>query len=127
MKLRWLMTLGERTRPDAPTYAECPPPGEARAAALVDDCGQLFPILRNWRRQFGSELTAWAAQVEVDDLDHLPRHVTEDWGPDALRLDTVPGGYVVVSDYRHHEQPSTKALQLRAQRPALEVVPGSQP
>ncbi|WP_405968872.1 hypothetical protein OG613_46995 (plasmid) [Streptomyces sp. NBC_00015] len=126
MKLRWLMTLGERTRPDAPTYAECPSPGEARAAALVDDCGQLFPILLNWRRQFGSELTAWAAQIEVDDLDHLPRYVTEDWGPDALRLDTVPGGYVVVSDYRDHEQPPTSALQLRAQRPALEVVPGSQ-
>ncbi|MFE2566221.1 hypothetical protein [Streptomyces mirabilis] len=126
MTLRWLMTLGERTRPDTPTYAECPPPGEARAAALVDDCGQLFPILRNWRRQFDSDLTAWAAQVEVDDIEHLPRHVTEDWGPE-LRLDTMPGGYVVVSDYRDHEQPATSTLQHQAPRPALDAAPGAHP
>ncbi|MEU6653399.1 hypothetical protein ABZ904_29180 [Streptomyces sp. NPDC046900] len=24
----------------------------------------------------------------------------ENWGPDQLRLDTLPGGYVKVSDYR---------------------------
>ncbi|MGW3820071.1 hypothetical protein [Streptomyces sp. NPDC005046] len=127
MRLRWLMTLGERTRPDTPTYAECPPPGQARAAALADDCGQLFPILRNWRRQFGSDLTAWATQVEVDDIEHLPRHVTEDWGPDALRLDTTPGGYVVVSDYRDHEQAAANTLQHQAQYPALETASGAQP
>ncbi|MFE9769803.1 hypothetical protein ACFYPC_35665 [Streptomyces sp. NPDC005808] len=126
MTLRWLMTLGERTRPDTPTYAECPPPGEARAAALVDDCGQLFPILSTWRSQFGSDLTAWAAQVEVDDIEHLPPHVTEDWGPE-LRLDTVPGGYVVVSDYRDHEQPSTNRLRHHSRRTTLDAAPGAHP
>ncbi|MEU1450029.1 hypothetical protein [Streptomyces mirabilis] len=125
MTLRWLMTLGERTRPDTP-YAECPPPGEARAAALVDDCGQLFPVLQNWRRQFDSDLTAWAAQVEVDDIEHLPRQVSEDWGPE-LRLDTVPGGYVVVSDYRDHDQPATNTLHHQVQRPALDAAPGAHP
>ncbi|MFI6340763.1 hypothetical protein [Streptomyces sp. NPDC050535] len=126
MKLRWLMTLGERTRPDAPTYAECPPPGQARAAALVDDCGQLFPILRIWKRQFGHDVTGWAAQVEVDDIERVPRHVSEDWGT-GLRFDTVPGGYVVVSDYRDHEPPALNILQHGAQRPALEAAAGAQP
>ncbi|WP_415940220.1 hypothetical protein [Streptomyces sp. 039-1] len=120
--MRWLMTLGERTDPDTPTYAKCPPPGQARAAALVDDCGQLFPILLNWRRQFGGDVTAWAAQVEVDDIEHLPRHVSEDWGPDALRLDTVPGGYVVVADYRDHDEPATNTLPHQSERPALDAV-----
>ncbi|MET9122159.1 hypothetical protein [Streptomyces sp. NPDC004528] len=103
--MRWLMTLGERTRPDTPSYAECPPPGQVRASALVDDCGQLFPILRAWRRQFGGDVTAWAAQVDVGDIEHLPRQVTEEWDP-WLRLDTLPGGYVVVADHRDHEEPT---------------------
>ncbi|MGW2556422.1 hypothetical protein [Streptomyces sp. NPDC001635] len=98
--MRWLMTLGERTRPDAPTFAECPGPREARAVALVDDVGQLFPILLEWRRLFGSDLTGWASQVEADDIENLPPGVVENWGPDQLRLDTMPGGYVKVSDYR---------------------------
>ncbi|MEU5894494.1 hypothetical protein ABZ835_48195 [Streptomyces sp. NPDC047461] len=98
--MRWLMTLGERTRPDVPTFAECPGPMNARAVALVDDFGQLFPILREWRRSLGSELTAYAGQVEADDIENLPPAVIEDWGPDQLRLDTMPGGYVKVSDYR---------------------------
>jgi hypothetical protein len=51
--MRWLMTLGERSRPETPTYAECPGPNEVRAVALVDDCGQLFPILPAWRRALG--------------------------------------------------------------------------
>jgi len=97
--MRWLMTLGERTRPDAPTFAECPGPREARAVALVDDVGQLFPILLEWRRLFGSDLTGWASQVEADDIENLPPGVVENWGPDQLRLDTMPGGYVKVSDY----------------------------
>ncbi|MDQ1051762.1 hypothetical protein [Streptomyces sp. V4I2] len=126
MTLRWLMTLGERTDPDTPTYAECPPPGQARAAALVDDFGQLFPILRNWRRQFGHAVTGWAAQVEVDDIEHPPRHVCEDWGPE-LRLDTVPGGYVVVSDYRDHEPPAPNTLQHQVKRPALDAGTAAHP
>lgn len=121
MTLRWLMTLAERTRPDAPAYAECPAPGDARAVALVDDCAELFSVLRSWRGQFGSELTAWAAQVEADDLERLPRHLIDGWGPDALRLDTLPGGYVLVSDYREHG-PRSSHMQLRAQCPALEGV-----
>ncbi|MGW0969951.1 hypothetical protein [Streptomyces sp. NPDC002516] len=125
MTLRWLMTLGERTRPDTPTYAECPPPGQARATALVDDCGQLFPILRNWKAQFGSDLTAWAAQVEADDIERIPSHVTEDWGPE-LRLDTVPGGYVVVSDYRDPQLPPANSLY-PAERRCLEATPQAKP
>ncbi|MGW3152153.1 hypothetical protein ACWDG1_47810 [Streptomyces sp. NPDC001177] len=105
MTTRWLMTLGERSRPDTPTYAKCPGPNEARAVALADDCGQLFPILLAWRRAPGHELTAWAGQVEADDIQNHPQDVTEDWGPD-LRLDTMPGGYVKVSDYRDHQPPT---------------------
>ncbi len=104
--MRWLMTLGERTRPETPTYAECPGPNEARAVALVDDCGQLFPILLAWRRALGREVTGWAEQVEADDVENLSQHVTDDWAP-GLRLDTMPGGYVKVSDYRDHQPPGT--------------------
>lgn len=103
MIMRWLMTLGERTRPDAPTFAECPGPHEARAVALVDDVGQLFPVLLESRRLFGVELTGWASQVEADDVENLPQEVIENWGPDQLRLDTMPGGYVKVSDYRDNQ------------------------
>ncbi|MFI9040940.1 hypothetical protein [Streptomyces sp. NPDC053726] len=103
MIVRWLMTLGERTRPDAPTFAECPGPHEARALALVDDFGQLFPILLEWRRLFGDGLTGWANQVEADDIESLSPGVIKNWGPDQLRLDTMPGGYVKVSDYRDHQ------------------------
>ncbi|MFC5220090.1 hypothetical protein [Streptomyces coerulescens] len=101
--MRWLMTLGERTRPDVPQYAECPAPDQARALALVDDVGQLFPILLGWRREFGRELTGWAKQVEADDIETLPPDVIEHWGEDQLRLDTMPGGYVQVADYRDHQ------------------------
>lgn len=101
--MRWLMTLGERTRPDTPTFAECPGPYEAHALALVDDVGQLFPILLEWRRHFGNALTGWANQVEADDIENLPPDVIKNWGPDQLRLDTMPGGYVKVSDYRDHQ------------------------
>ncbi|MCZ0996964.1 hypothetical protein [Streptomyces mirabilis] len=52
--------------------------------------------------------------------------MTEDWGP-KLRLDTVPGEYVVVSDYRDHDRPATSTLQHQAQRPALDAVPGAHP
>ncbi|WP_233415872.1 hypothetical protein [Streptomyces sp. N35] len=102
MPTRWLMTLGERTRPDAPTYAEDPAPDEARALALVDDFGHLFTVLREWRAVYGEELTAYAVQVEAGDLGHLPAEVVDDWEElgDVVRLDTEPGGYVKVSDYR---------------------------
>ncbi|MEV6533719.1 hypothetical protein AB0M86_29675 [Streptomyces sp. NPDC051639] len=127
MQLRWLMTLGERNRPDQPTYADCPPPGQARATALVDDCGQLFPILLHWRQRFGHDVTGYAAQVEADDIEHLPPHVTEDWGPDGLRLDTTPGGYVVVSDHRDHDAPPANSVGHQANRPALTTAPGGCP
>ncbi|WP_437069916.1 hypothetical protein [Streptomyces sp. enrichment culture] len=65
------MALGERTRPKTPTYAECPGPNEARAVALVDGCGQLFPVLLAWRRTLGREVTGWAEQVEADDVENV--------------------------------------------------------
>ncbi|MFE9812456.1 hypothetical protein [Streptomyces sp. NPDC005548] len=71
-------------------------------------------------------MTGWAAQVEVDDIEQLPRNVSEDWGPE-LRLDTVPGGYVVVSDYRDHAPPAVNTLQHQAKRPALDAATGAQP
>lgn len=108
MTVRWLMTLGERSRPDTPTFAECPGPNEARAVALVEDCGQLFPILREWRRVSGCDVTGWAGQVEADDISDLPS-VTDRWGTE-LRLDTMPGGYVQVTDYRDHQPPSALAF-----------------
>ncbi|WP_435220578.1 hypothetical protein [Streptomyces sp. Tue6028] len=76
MPLHWLMALGERRRPETPAYADCPGPSEDRAVALVDDCGQLFPILPAWRRALGRELTGWAGQVEADDVESLPQVVT---------------------------------------------------
>lgn len=75
------MTLQERTHPETPTYAECPGPNEARAVTLIDDYGRLFPILLAWRRALGREVTGWAEQVEADDVENLPQHVTDDWGP----------------------------------------------
>jgi hypothetical protein len=81
--MRWLMTLGERTRPETPAYAECPGPNEARALALVDDCGQLFPVLLAWRRALGCEVTGWAEQVEADDVHDFPQDVTATAGPDC--------------------------------------------
>ncbi|MFF8848277.1 hypothetical protein ACF08N_37445 [Streptomyces sp. NPDC015127] len=42
--MRWLMPLGERTRPDVPSYADCPAPDKSRALALVDDFGHLFTV-----------------------------------------------------------------------------------
>ncbi|MFI7008907.1 hypothetical protein [Streptomyces sp. NPDC050145] len=104
MKLRWLMTLGELTDPEVPRYAEAPGPYDSRAAALVDDCAQLFPILLAWRKELGCALTGWAAQVEAETLDELPDEVVRNWSP-LLRLDTMPGGYIKISDYRDHEEP----------------------
>ncbi|MFF9171860.1 hypothetical protein ACF1AY_35830 [Streptomyces sp. NPDC014776] len=66
-------------------------PTEARAVALVDDCGQVFPILLAWRKAFGGEVTGWAEQIEATDVESLPQHVTDGWGP-GLRLDRCPAG-----------------------------------
>ncbi|MFD8088992.1 hypothetical protein [Streptomyces malaysiensis] len=100
--MRWLMTLGENTRPDVPQYAECPSPEHARAVALVDDFGHLFPVLWEWSQIYGQHVTAWAMQVEADDIERLPADLVEGWedNPDFVRLDRTPGGYVNVSDYR---------------------------
>ncbi|MGW1290956.1 hypothetical protein ACWD4N_47295 [Streptomyces sp. NPDC002586] len=100
--MRWLMSLGERTRPDAPTYAEDPAPDQARALALVDDFAHLFTVLQEWRQEYGEELTAWAVQVEADDIENLPAELIEQWEWEGapVRLDTERGGYVKVSDYR---------------------------
>ncbi|MDQ0994813.1 hypothetical protein [Streptomyces sp. V3I7] len=106
---RWLMTLGTRPRPDTPSYAECPGPDTARAVALADDFAQLFPILLEWRETFGDSLTGWAAQVEADDIEHLPADIVRNWGPDQVRLDTMPGGYVKVSDRRDTQASLTAA------------------
>lgn len=100
--MHWLMSLGERTRPDAPTYAEDPAPDQARALALVDDFAHLFTVLKEWRREYGEELTAWAVQVEADDVENLPAELIAQWEWEGapVRLDTQRGGYVKVSDYR---------------------------
>jgi hypothetical protein len=105
MTLLWLMTLGEHTTPEVPQYAEAPGPFDSRAAALVDDCAQLFPILLSWRKEAGAELTGWAAQVDAETIEELTDRVLRDWNP-LLRLDTMPGGYIKVSDYRDHEAPN---------------------
>ncbi|MDW8478519.1 hypothetical protein R3L02_43015 [Streptomyces scabiei] len=110
--MRWLMSLGERTRPDAPTYAEDPTPDQARALALVDDFAHLFTVLREWRREYGEELTAWAVQVEADNVENLPAELIEQWEWEGapVRLDTQRGGYVKVSDYREvPERPGISA------------------
>ncbi|AZP14707.1 hypothetical protein EJC51_47505 [Streptomyces aquilus] len=110
--MRWLMSLGERTRPDEPTYAEDPAPGQARALALVDDFADLFTVLKQWRQEYGEELTAWAVQVEVDDINHLPAELIAHWEEEGapVRLDTQQGGYVKVSDYRDESvHPSVSA------------------
>ena len=57
-----------------------------------------------WRRALGREVTGWAEQAEADDVENLPQQVIDDWGL-GLRLDTMPGGYVTVSDYRDHQPP----------------------
>ncbi|MFC8094707.1 hypothetical protein [Streptomyces sp. NPDC057301] len=100
--MRWLMSLGERTRPDAPTYAEDPAPDQARALALVDDFAHLFTVLKEWRQEYGEELTAWAVQVEADDVENLPAELIEQWAWEGapVRIDTERGGYLKVSDYR---------------------------
>ncbi|MFJ9752421.1 hypothetical protein [Streptomyces chartreusis] len=100
--MRWLMALGERTRPETPSYAEDPAPGKARALALVDDFAHLFTVLKEWRQAYGEELTAWAMQVEADDIANLPADLIAQWEWEGapVRLDTRRGGYVQVSDYR---------------------------
>lgn len=62
----------------------------------------LFTILREWREAYGDELTAWAVQVEADDIENLPAELIDrwEWEGDPVRIDTERGGYVRVSDYR---------------------------
>ncbi|MDX3321091.1 hypothetical protein PV415_29715 [Streptomyces sp. ME03-5684b] len=128
--MRCLMSLGERTRPDAPTYAEDPAPDQARALALVDDFAHLFTVLREWRREYGDELTAWAVQVEADNVENLPAELIEQWEWEGapVRLDTETGrlreGVRLPRDARaprhqrphHHRPPSVDRRTLT--RPA---------
>ncbi|WP_367838136.1 hypothetical protein [Streptomyces rochei] len=101
--MRWLMTLGERSRPDLPHFAEIPALSQALALALADTFDRLFPILREWCQAYGDELTAWAVQVEADDVTDLPAQLATAWEEEAdlVRLDTERGGYVRVADYRN--------------------------
>ncbi|MBB5109304.1 hypothetical protein FHS40_008432 [Streptomyces spectabilis] len=127
--MRWMMTLGERTRPDAPGFAECPVPSKARALALVDDFGHLFTVLREWRQAYGEELTAWAIPVECDSIANLCPQLEAKWEQESelVRLDTERGGYVRVSDYRDGRPPpgtdSRAALTARPVAPCC-VPPG---
>ncbi|MFE9024389.1 hypothetical protein ACFYNL_38395 [Streptomyces sp. NPDC007808] len=96
------MSLGERTHPDAPTYAEDPAPDKARALALVDGFAHLFTVLKERRQEYGEELTAWAVQVGAKDIENLPAELIDrpEWEGAPVRIDTQRGGYVQVSDYR---------------------------
>ncbi|MFC7309023.1 hypothetical protein ACFQVC_33070 [Streptomyces monticola] len=100
--MRWLMSLGERTWPDVPTYAEAPTLDQAHAVALVDDFAHLFTVLKEWQQEYGEELTTWAVQVEADTVENLPAELIDRWAREGapVRLDTEQGGYVRVSDYR---------------------------
>ncbi|MFJ8041234.1 hypothetical protein ACIRBX_12080 [Kitasatospora sp. NPDC096147] len=93
------MTMAERTRPDVPQYAEDVPPAEASFLARVDDFASLFPVLAEWRDLVGQEVTAYASPSSVTTIEEA--RLLADWEhtPD-IRLDTVKGGWVQVSDYR---------------------------
>ncbi|MFD0008182.1 hypothetical protein ACFVJ4_38115 [Streptomyces sp. NPDC127178] len=88
----------------APTHRPTPrtPHPTRRALALVDDFAHLFTVLNEWRQQYGEELTAWAVQVEADNVENLPAELIEQWTWEGapVRVDTERGGYVKVSDYR---------------------------
>jgi hypothetical protein len=62
--MRWLLNIGERTRPGAPSYAEDPAPDQARALALVDDFAHLFTVLKEWRQEY------WRSRCTHGDLRH---------------------------------------------------------
>ncbi|MFE0775709.1 hypothetical protein [Streptomyces sp. NPDC058861] len=96
MRYVWLMSLGERNRPDVPGYAEDIDPREARAAVLVDDFADLVPVLLAWRDPFGSDITAYAMRTAADENGRLLPAWADQWkeeGP-THRLDTLPGGFV---------------------------------
>ncbi|MEV7453331.1 hypothetical protein [Streptomyces nigra] len=118
--MRWLMSLGERTRPDIPAYAEDPAPDQARTLALVYDFAHLFTVLKEWRQNYGKELTAWAVQVEAGDVEDLPAELIDQWQQEGatIRIDTGRGGYVRVSDYRDVSlQPESSAHPMTGLRP----------
>ncbi|MDQ8703287.1 hypothetical protein RCO28_12425 [Streptomyces sp. LHD-70] len=89
----WVMALAERTRPDVPNYAEDVHPSTARAAVLVDDFADLFPVFKGWREHFGGDITTYALSFEEG----------EDWGTrwteygPPFRLDHMEGGWIQVS------------------------------
>ncbi|CAL9670542.1 hypothetical protein SUDANB15_07371 (plasmid) [Streptomyces sp. enrichment culture] len=99
--------------PTCPGSPSARPPAR-RALALVDDFGQLFFVLREWRQVYGEELTAWAAQVQADDISTLPADLIAAWEgvADVVRLDTERGGYVRVADYR--DMPVRPSVSARA-------------
>jgi hypothetical protein len=100
--MRWIMALGDRTRPNQPNYAEDTSPEFSRAVALVDDFSALFPIMSRWVALYGEEFTAWAHPTDATDIENLPTELLQHWhefGPD-IRLDRQKGGHFNVLDYR---------------------------
>jgi hypothetical protein len=100
--MRWIMTLGARTRPNVPRFAEDTSPEYSQAVALVDDFSALFPIMQKWAELYGEEFTTWAHPTNATDIENLPAELLEHWqeyGPD-IRLDRERTGHVKVGDYR---------------------------
>ncbi|MGW2919543.1 hypothetical protein ACWDBF_17015 [Streptomyces angustmyceticus] len=110
----WVMALGEKDESKGPTYAEGVNPVHARASALVRDFGDVFPILMEWRQKIGQEITVYVMST-LEIADDTPAHDTyEAWdrfGPE-IRIDSLEGGYLRVSDYRYGDQPGDRAFDL---------------
>lgn len=110
----WVMALGDRDESQAPGYADCPNPVFARREALCRDFGDVFPILMKWRKEEGEEITVWVMGT-LEIADDTPAYDTyEAWdrfGPE-IRIDTLPGGYLKVSDYRYGDEPGDRAFDL---------------
>ncbi|GHF38754.1 hypothetical protein GCM10010218_19980 [Streptomyces mashuensis] len=94
----WIMALGERTRPDQPTFAEDPSPLDARACVVVDDFADLFPVFAGWRAHFAEEITTWAMRVPADAQGRPAEGWEAVWAEDGppIRLDCRPGGFIEV-------------------------------
>lgn len=104
----WVIALGDKTTNDPvnPVYA-C-------ADALVRDFGDIFPIVMEWRRILGEEITAYVMRT-LEIADDTPAHDTcEAWdrfGPE-IRIDTLKDGDWRLSDYRYGDWPGERAFYL---------------